>query len=145
MRYSVLLIEENPNENIFQKIIPYILSNFSHEIKWSWNQNFLIPKSLDNFSLKNMYKTYDLNVLFKRNWKIITSGEIWGSGPEFWKEAILKIFWKIPKKLSVTEFLHYRCRHTTCNFITKKLQNKWLKNFYSVKYLRCIFNSIKHQ
>ena len=36
--------------NIFQKIIPHILSNLSNEITWSWNQNCVISRSWDNFS-----------------------------------------------------------------------------------------------
>ena len=80
---TILLTEVHRNRNIFQKNIPHILSNLSHEVTWSWNQKFGISRSWDIFHYrmsKNMRKTYDVNILFKWNWT--TKAENWQS---FWK------------------------------------------------------------
>ena len=100
--WDMSLIQVNPNGNIFQKIIPHILSNLSPEITWSWNWDFLTLRSWDNFSLKSMCKTNEVNILLKeieqgKQEITIISGEIWSSHPEFWKIDVLKNFGKLLK------------------------------------------------
>ena len=65
--WDILLTQVYPNANTFQKIIPNVLSIFSHGITKSWNQYFVNSRLWDNFSSKDAKKhvwTYDVNITF---------------------------------------------------------------------------------
>ena len=113
------LTRVNPNEDIFQKLIPHVLSNISHKITWSWNQMFLISKSWDNFSTKddekheanvyrksNFWKKFNMESrAIKRKSKYYYSCEICSSlSEEFWKVIILRNIWEILRKMYVSSF-----------------------------------------
>ena len=51
-------------ETYFKNLTPYFVKFISWDT-CTWNQNLLIPKVWDNFSSKDICKTYDVNVLLK--------------------------------------------------------------------------------
>ena len=104
--WVILLTQVHANGNMFQKIIQHILSNFSYEAAWSWNQSFVISRSWNNFSSKDT-KKHVPNLWCKHTfWKTlnrksrdtaIISGEIWSSCLKISKVTILKKCVKFPK------------------------------------------------
>ena len=133
-------------ETCFKKIIQHILSNFSYEAAWSWNQSFVISRSWDNFSSKDTKKhvpnlwckhTFLKTLNRKSRDTTIISGEIWSSCLKISKVTILKKCVKLPKKLPVTEFTQKHFTYTTCNFNIKRPSAK-VKNGYSIECQRYI-------